>query len=515
MRRPIVRRAVRQTKGRRVVRVKTLPPPVGGWNARDSLALMPQRDAVVLDDMFPEQSSVRLRPGYDEHCDTGEAGEDIGVIIPFRNGSTSKLIASVNGKFFDVTTSTPSSLATGLTNDDWSHAFLGEKVIMCNGADVVKSYDGSAIASPAFTGPTLTTLNQVCAYKSRLYFVQKESKSMWYGGVGAITSTLTEFDFSTVLSVDGNLKIVCRLSGDGGDGGADDLLAAIFEDGSVAVYTGSDPGDANNWALVGVYKIGEPLSRLGHIEIANDVYIITSRGYESIRRVMGLGDSTGNSKLLSDKIQGIVAESVRAGGVSDKWRMHIYPNGQMMFVTVPYSGSRRTQHVRNINTGAWCRFSIQALCWAQLGQDCYFGGSDGTIYQFSPEFTSDNGSIITGVAQPAWSYLDYPGLQKETKMVRPFFLAETFPSTAVSIEADFDTISTGEFEAAGTAPNQAVWDVAVWDSATWSVPQEAQSRWLTRPAVGDAIGVKITVQTSTLNIDWNAWQIAYVLGGPV
>jgi len=52
-----------QPKGRTAV-TASVSSPIGGWNARDSIAEMPPLDAVVLDNMFPTPTDVQLRLGY-------------------------------------------------------------------------------------------------------------------------------------------------------------------------------------------------------------------------------------------------------------------------------------------------------------------------------------------------------------------------------------------------------------------------------------------------------------------
>ena len=42
----------------------TLPSPIGGLNARDSLDLMSETDAVVMDNYLPLDTKVALRRGY-------------------------------------------------------------------------------------------------------------------------------------------------------------------------------------------------------------------------------------------------------------------------------------------------------------------------------------------------------------------------------------------------------------------------------------------------------------------
>ena len=52
----------------------SIPAPLGGWNARDSLAEMSPMDAVQLTNFFPTPSDVTLRKGYTKYS-TGISGQ--------------------------------------------------------------------------------------------------------------------------------------------------------------------------------------------------------------------------------------------------------------------------------------------------------------------------------------------------------------------------------------------------------------------------------------------------------
>ena len=45
----------------------SIPAPLGGWNARDSLAEMNPMDAVTLENWFPTPSDLTFRKGYTRH----------------------------------------------------------------------------------------------------------------------------------------------------------------------------------------------------------------------------------------------------------------------------------------------------------------------------------------------------------------------------------------------------------------------------------------------------------------
>lgn len=495
-------------------RVRVIPAPAGGLNARDSLDNMPQSDAVALENWWPTQSGVVTRPGTDEFCDTGGGANSIAVMIPYEHTGLSKLLAACNGVIYEVSTGTAVSLATGLTGNNWVSSFLSGLIIMANGADVVKSYNGSTIASPAFTGVTLTNLNFVTTYKSRLYFVEKQTKKMWYGGTGSVAGALTSFDFSTVIAAKGDLMLVGHLSGDGGDGGQDDVFVAIFAGGTVAAYTGSDPGDATNWALLGVFEIGRPLSRLGVVQSEDDFYLVTTRGYEKLSQVMRFGRSLGNARLVSDKIQSMVNTDVEFLGASDNWRLHIWPTSQMLIATVPYTGSAKVLHAQNLNTKAWAKFSsVPAVSWAQLGKNCYFGANDGKVYSFSFSHTSDDGTRIRSTAQPAWSALGYKGYHKSLKFIRPLLRSAVIPSMAVSAGADFEDVFYGTFDAADADSGSSEWGEAVWGTAVWGGGDRVANRVFQGLVEGQEIGIRFTVDVTSSPVRWHSTGVIFELGG--
>ena len=507
------RQPIAESRGARTSRPKVLQPPIGGWNARDALDEMPDGDAVSLVNWFPRQSDCVTRPGFAVQCDTGEIGKTIKTIVQYGFGAISKMLACVNGKIFDVSTATPASLAVGLLSDDYVSDVLGGKMFLCNGLDTVKVYDGATIANSTFTGVTLANLNFVEVYKSRVFFIEKNTQKMWYGGIGSVTGALTSFDFSTVGSFGGNLKLLARLKGDGGDGGNDDIFLAIFEHGDVVAYTGSNPGDLNFWALLGQYKIGRPLSRFGIHTGDDDVYVITSRGYEKLTEIIKYGSSAPERLVMSSKIQKAVQEDINFLGATDDWKTMLFPGGQMFIVTVPRISSGRNYHVRNINTKAWCQFKdFYAFSWSMFGLKAYFGSNDGKVYEFSSSYTNDAGAAIVADGQLAWSYLGFPGYQKIVDLVKVVLKGSTRPPTMISLAADYGSLPITAYET-GAAGTFYYWDTAVWDQSYWFGTDNAYQQWFNRNAVGDVIGIRVRITSSTTDVRWNSFTVLFTLGG--
>ena len=99
----------------------SLPAPVGGWNARDSLGDMPATDAVYLTNWFPATTELLHRNGHTQWV-TGITGQ-VDTLMAYESGSTSKLLAIAGGSVYNVTNpgAVGAALLTGLSNSRWQY----------------------------------------------------------------------------------------------------------------------------------------------------------------------------------------------------------------------------------------------------------------------------------------------------------------------------------------------------------------------------------------------------------
>lgn len=141
--------------------------PLGGWNARDSIAEMNPMDAVQLINFFPTPSDVTLRHGYSKSS-TGITGR-VNTLMNYAGPTTQKLFAAASDKIYDVSTSTASAVVTNLNNDKWQYVNIstagGNFMVAVNGADAARIYDGTNWISVAktTTAATLSTITHVGA----------------------------------------------------------------------------------------------------------------------------------------------------------------------------------------------------------------------------------------------------------------------------------------------------------------------------------------------------------------
>ena len=139
----------------------SITSPIGGWNARDSIADMPPTDAVTLTNLYPTPTDVQLRKGYSKYS-TGITGQ-VNTVMNYAGATTQKLFAVAGTKIYDCTTSTAAQVYT-VSNDKFQFVNIsnsgGNFLIACNGVDPTLIYDGTKWISMATT-TTAATISSI------------------------------------------------------------------------------------------------------------------------------------------------------------------------------------------------------------------------------------------------------------------------------------------------------------------------------------------------------------------
>lgn len=464
--------------------------PIGGWNTRDAISSMPSGDAYVLDNFIPDIGDLKLRKGYTEHANSMGSG-NVDTVVEFHAGSTQKLICCANNKIYDATAGGDASgNAIGsptITSNQWSTVMFKGRLFFVNGADAPLDYDGTTLSATSWTGPTLTTLSVVTVYKGRLYFIEDNSTSFWYGGAGSVSGTLTEFALAdTSIGITGNLVGMGTWTRDGGSG-PDDYIAFITSTGDVIVYTGDDPG-ATDFTLVGHYSIGEPITDRGIVQVGGDLLIITTSDYVRMSEVMTTGQLGAASKLSG---------AVRERASTDfGWQATVYQPEDLIIFNVPRSAGNTEQHVVNIKTMAACRFTgLNARCWGVYNGELYFGGTDGSVYKYTGN--NDDGTDITGTAKTAWGDLGSP-YRKRVSASRPIITTDGSIDYSFSVAFDFKEKNVKPVTTSNSSGSE--WGTAEWDVASWG-GDSIESRWRISGGWGQYVSANVQV-ASQASVSW-------------
>jgi hypothetical protein len=493
-----------------------LPPPVGGWDTRESLADMPETHAIILDNFIPGTDTVILRRGFSSYA-TGMTGDVDSLIEYVPLTGSGALFAANAGNIYDVSSAgaVGAAVSSGHTNDRWQYVNMGTSagqfVRLFNGADTPLLYNGSTWATTAITGPTATNLIWCNLHQRRLWFGEINSLDAWYLAVNSVSGTATKFPLAGIASLGGHIMAMGTWSRDAG-AGMDDVAAFITSEGEVIVYSGTDPSDVAAWSLVGVYRIGKPIGRRCIVKGGSDLIIITQDGFVPLSGVLITDRSQTRLVALSDQISKAVNDAVRFYGSVYGWQPILYPKGALLIFNIPISTLKSHQYVFNTITGAPSRFTgIDAICFGLLNDNLYWGGHDGVVYK-NDDGTSDNAANIEGDAMQAYSYFGSPQLSKGFKMAEPIFQSDGNPNAAIDLNVDFQAKQpTGV--AAASAVTAGLWGVSKWGIGKWGTSGQIYNGWRGIRGIGRAASLRIRIDTTTARPAWVATNFLYVKAG--
>lgn len=503
---------MRQPNRGRISSTATIPAPVGGWNARDSVVSMAKEDAVILENFFPLANDVMLRKGYSSYA-TGISGT-IETLMAYNAGSTSKLYAIASGSVYDVTASGAVGAASlsALSNSKWQHCNFttagGNFLVMCNGTDSVKNWDGAAWTSPAITNVTSSNLINVCVHMNRLWFTEKNTLKVWYLPTASIAGAAASVDVSGFAERGGYIMACGSWTIDSGSG-MDDHLVIVTSEGEVFVYKGTDPSSSTTWGLVGRYLIGNPVGRRCLAQYASDLLVICQDGLMPLSKAL-MSSRVNTQASLTDKIQISMSQAVTSYGTNFGWETIIFPRENMLLLNIPTSSTVSEQYVMQTVTGAWCKFTgWNATSFETFGNNLFFA-SGSTVYK-AWDTNADNGNNINAEALQAFSQFGNNN-QKWFKEARPILTTDS-PSLGIllGINVDYDqTKPTGT--PTFTSSSAGVWGSATWGTSTWGGGMEIKKSWQTVGGVGYAAGLHIVSASKNANMRWQATNYLYEAG---
>jgi hypothetical protein len=472
----------------------SLPAPVGGWDQKNALAAMPPQNAVILDNWIPRTGYCEVRAGSAPQVNGFSS--PVHSLLVWLGPSGDHLFAGSGVGVYDVNTqgaAIGAAVYTAATSNPWSYVNFqntgGQYLWACNGGDTPVYYNGSAwTQNTGLSGSdgaiTLNPANLISCFlnSQRIWGIEKGSTRAWFLPVQAITGVMQCLDLGSVFTLGGALVAGASWTVQGGIGPS---AYAIFltSKGEIAVYQGTDPTNANNWSLVGVYTTGEPIGQRCLLRLGADVMVITTLGVLPLSQILTLDRDAQEDVAITDKIKNAFYTASRAYGANFGWEAIAYPAGAYTLFNIPTAAfATSVQYVQNTQTGAWCRFvGMNATCWGLANGLLYFGAKGG-VYQADTGAT-DNGVPVTYDVQWAFSAYGLPGRQKEWTMARPLLKTSPRVQPALAMLADYASSIPSNIP---TVPATAstVWGQMVWGSTLWTDPNRIRYDWAGCGAIG-------------------------------
>lgn len=482
-----------------------LEAPVGGWNAFNALDSMPPQDAVKLVNWIPDAGFCRSRGGSREVAT--DLGGSVDTLVSHRGSTPHVLLAAANGNIWDVNIGgSPASLGSGFGSDRWQETHHSGRTIFVNGVDTPQVFDGTTLSAGTYTAaggePTLdeTTFIQANVFKGRVFYVADDDSGFWYTQAGSFQGEMRYFDLTGQTQSGGELLFMLTWTRDGGDG-IDDLAVFVFSTGEILVYQGDDPQDILSWAMKGRFRVGEPLGRRSFAQVGGDNILLTKDGWLNLSAALSDGRYS-EASGYGVKIVKAAKEMAVAHDEEFGWEAVLYPRGALFVVNVPLGSGLFHQHVRNTNTGSWCRFEGWNAQAFEVHDDAlFFGLADGRVFQ-GDVGTSDDGDFITFEAVPAY--------QNPTQRSRRIQLTAaemvtnyTFPNY-ITIEglADYDNPILPPISDPPESPPP-LWDEAEWDISPWSSGETQVTKgWQSIMANGYAVTANFRLRSRAQKVLW-------------
>lgn len=514
-------------------KVQSVPAPIGGLNARDSLIAMDPTDAIIMRNWWPQPYGVSLRKGY-RLWSSGMTGTVHSLASIANMSGSEEMYAWAGTEFFAVSSDGPVGAAalTGLTDAPWQHIQLvnsaGAHLIAVNGEDdaihvtggVVSRYTlGDGIVPGTWAGLNPELAVQVTVHQHRLWAVEKGTANGWYLPPDAVQGTFVKYDFGPLFPNGGYLLFLTTWTMDDGNG-AEDHLVGLSSKGDAVVFSGTDPSDDTKWSLVGVYFMGAPVAgRRAYAKVGGDLIILTQQGAASMTETL-VSTKVENraSKLRTDKIQFAIAELVTAYSARDGWQVAYFPETNMLMINVPTSvAAGNIQLASNQLINSWTQFTnMDAAVWTEYTSRMYFGDYDGNVwlawdnYLDGVDLDGLNGNAILAECQQAYSYLGKTTTQKQVGLYRPNFVVTASATFNSAIVYDFKTPA---FAVPDTSPpiSGSLWGVGLWGISVWSGATSVQRAWVQAQGMGSAASIQMSLR-STAEILWVATDYSWVEG---
>lgn len=355
---------------------------------------------------------------------------------------------------------------------------------------VADETDGSAhweyieARDTAAIGPNLTdqrlgvtvdpaTFCFVTVFKSRLWFLQKNTARAWYMDAGALYGTPAKFDLGSKFRAGGDARGLWNWTYDGGSG-MDDSLVVISSGGDVVIYQGTDPASANTFGLKGVWYVGAlPAGRSICTNFGGDLLVLARVGIMPLSRLVVSGLLEDGQYATAD-IQPIFNALMLSRATFRGWSMRIQPEDNAFIVTVPtFDGAPTTQLVMSLSNKSWSQYRDLPIfsCESWDGK-FYYGTVDGKVgindgYVDGRTLADpDAYSVVQFAALGAFSDMGSPA-QKQVMLIRPTFQADSAqPSYNCEARYDYDLTEIASVDPIQLA-GASLWGSAIWGEAIW------------------------------------------------
>ena len=391
MRNPHAAAARERAASAQVAREITWPLPLRGLFADAKTSEINGAMADVLDNWRSDGLSLEMRDGYTQQSTT-QANQR----ISYEFGASPCYI-----EIFDSSVSCDSHTFSRSFPNPVSSTEISSNVIMADGAGAIIRYDGTAFVDAAFTtdtGKSASEFTGVFSHHDRVYAWDDSELDFYYGDIGAVTGELVRFPLSRLGNIKGNIKFIASMTINAAHG-MNDILVIMTTTGMTVLYEGLNPGDSNDWRLLGRVQTAPPVSQFAIENFGSDLWVLTKRGVVSVRDSVTNGIMALTSSIARP-IADLLVKDVAANPDAVGWQMLDRGDGTQVFLNVPTDTGYK-QYAFEVETRAWFTSNYPSKWWHSLEGYTEFTSGTGELERVVSE-GSDNGDNITATFHTSW-----------------------------------------------------------------------------------------------------------------
>lgn len=196
-----------------------------------------------------------------------------------------------NMEYYDITTTTPSSVLTVAGDDtDMTTLYFNGYLFFFGSGTIAaqpRQYTGSAWGAATYSWPASFEPFGGNVYKSRAYFIKRNSSSYGYSEIDGVSGTVTQVDAASLISKKGNLVLIRAISMTQ-NLTPDAVQCFLFSTGEALVYRGGYP-NSPTWEQIARFQVSEPIGYRCGIDAKGDTFIITKSEILSLRNLFASG----------------------------------------------------------------------------------------------------------------------------------------------------------------------------------------------------------------------------------
>lgn len=480
---------------RTIASSKTRLAPMAGLNLSSPITAMKDGTALVLDDWVCREEGVVTRGGFET------VTEDHGAVKALFS-YPGQIISSSATKLF----AGQSQMVTGLTNGDWVGEVVtnsgGRHLVLVNGADYARRYDGMTFSISAITGVDSRKLSTLALHNRRLFAGDKDSLNLWYLATDAIEGEARLLPLAPLCTLGGTIQSVASFQTSGGKSAADQLMIATTK-GELIIFAGTDPDAAETWKHVGTWTIPRPVGKRCFLRVGATAAVLTVKGLLSIPKLLTLPDDQTVAASISGKVDPLLQAMLKSAQTD----VCLIESSAHDLTMINLNGHQLVKS----DTGAWSRFTgLPASCWLEHEGELFFGTSGGEVRKYGSD--TDGGAPIRSFLVDAYSRFGSQNF-KYMRRVRPMYKAAHPYVPRIEMLTDFKD-PPADFAAANIDDRYWYWSDITWPRQPMPWLREVSSRlglWRGLTGRGTAAALQMSIQTKT-PITFTAYDLAWENG---